>query len=199
MTMRMQRAVKATCSGRSVLTLTAFLIAGAFSSEALARGQVGEHAPWFELERLTGGKVAAARLHGRPAVLVVGRTQRAASPCKEWAFAIIERYASRLPVFQVIVVDKSWFIPKSLVYAKVKSFVPATLHDRVLLEWHTAFAEAYGIDKQDEPVLLVLDSDAVIRWRYQGAMNHAALARLGRAVGALAAPARTPAAALSAR
>ena len=170
--------------GRHALRLCALFIVGGLSSQVLARGQVGEAAPSFELERLTGGRVQSAWLRGKPTVLVVGRTQRAAPPCKEWALALIERYAAT-SVFQVIVVEKAWFIPKSLVRAKVRGFVPAALHDRVLLEWNTAFADAYAVDKQDAPVVFVLDGDARIRWRYQGPMTQSALGQLARTLGSL--------------
>jgi hypothetical protein len=173
------------------IIVSAALLTGALATNAHARGQVGEKAPWFQLERLTGGSVSSAALRGKPAVLVIGRTQEAAPPCKEWAIAAINRHGARASVHQVIVVEKPWFIPKTLVYGKVKGFVPDHLHGRVLLEWFTVFADAYGIPKNDEPTVLVLDRDSTIRWRHAGKLTPAALARLGSELAAAASGAAT--------
>lgn len=170
---------------------TVALLAGTLTPNAHARGQVGERAPAFQLERLTGGSVSSGALRGKPAVLVIGRTQEAAPPCKEWAIAAIKRHGGRASVHQVIVVEKPWFIPRTLVYGKVKGFVPEHLHGRVLLEWYTVFAEAYAIPKNDEPTVLVLDRDGTIRWRHAGKMTGAALARLGSELDAVSAPGAT--------
>lgn len=189
-------------SGRTtaiVVTVAVALLAGASPSSAHARGQVGQKAPWFQLERLTGGSLSSAALKGKPAVLVIGRTQEAAPPCKEWALAAIKGHGARASVHQVIVVEKPWFIPKALVYGKVKGFVPEHLHGRVLLEWFTVFADAYGIPKNDEPTVLVLDRAGTIRWRHAGKLTGAALARLGSELAAASAPAATRTASLGSR
>jgi peroxiredoxin len=153
-----------------------------WSSPTSAKGRRGERAPWFKLEDIKGNSFSRARLRGRPAVLVVGRTQEAAPPCKKWVLEIIKRQGKRLPVYQVIVVDKDWFIPRSLVISKVKDFTPRNLRHRVLLEWYTVFADAYGVSKHDDPVVFVLGPDGTIRWRHRGRLTRAALAELDRAL-----------------
>jgi hypothetical protein len=152
---------------------------------AAGRAAVGRQAPWFRLERLKGKTVTSRQLLGRPAVLVVGRTQKAAPPCKEWALALIKRYGKKVPVFQVIVVAKPWYMPRSLVLRKVKGFSPREHHDRVLLEWYQVFAKAYGVAKHDLPVVLVQDRKGVIRLRYKGRMTTEALSRVTELVAGL--------------
>ena len=98
--------------------------------------------------------------------------------------AAIERHGSRARINQVIVVDKPWFIPRSLVYRKVRGFVPRHLHDRVLLEWYKVFADAYAIPENDEPTVLVIDTRSTIRWRHAGKLTAASLARLSAEVAA---------------
>lgn len=159
---------------------TCLPFAVALQQPAEARARVGKPAPWFELERLSGKSFTRGQLRGRPAVLVVGRTQAAAPPCKKWVLEIIRRHGSSLPVYQVIVVDKSWFVPRSLVLGKVRDFAPRHLHHRVLLEWYTVFADRYGIAKHDDPVVLVLDPSGVVRWRHRGVLTAAAAKRLDR-------------------
>jgi hypothetical protein len=159
---------------RITTTATLTLAMLAWSAPADARGRAGERAPWFKLENIHGHSFSRAQLRGRPAVLVVGRTQKAAPPCKKWVLDIIARQGKELPVYQVIVVDKDWFIPRSLVLSKVKGFAPRHLHHRVLLEWYTVFADAYGIPRHDDPVVLVVGADGTIKWRYRGKPTRAA-------------------------
>lgn len=157
-------------------------LALAWPAPAVARATVGRRAPWFRLETLEGKTLSSRELLGRPAVLVVGRTQKAAPPCKKWALTLIKRYGDKVPVYQVIVVEKPWYMPRSLVLRKVRGFAPRAHHDRVLLEWYTVFAEAYGVAKHDDPVVLVQDRKGVIRWRRRGPMTRGALSRLTAAV-----------------
>ena len=144
---------------------------------------VGRRAPWFRLESLEGKTFTSRNLLGRPVVLVVGRTQKAAPPCKKWMLALIKRYGKQVPVYQVIVVDKPWYMPRSLVLRKIRSFSPRKHHDRVLVEWYTVFAGAYGVARHDLPVVLVQDRKGVVRWRHKGRMTRAALSRLSAVVG----------------
>lgn len=167
---------------RPLLAAAACLL---FATTAEARASVGERAPWFRLEGLTGKRVTRAQLRGRPLVLVVGRTQRAAPPCKRWMLGIIGRHGPRLQAFQVIVVDKSWYIPRSLVLGKIRGFIPARLRHRVLLEWYTVFADHYGVPKHDDPVVFVINAGGEVRWRHRGAPSAAAFGRLGRVLDAL--------------
>jgi len=139
---------------------------------------VGQPAPWFNLEDLQGRSFASARLRGKPAVLVIGRTQKAAPPCKAWVLELLRRHGRALPVYQVIVVDKSWFIPRGLVLGKVKGFTPGDLRDRVLLEWYTVFADTWGVPLHDDPTVMVLDAGGVMRFRRRGAMTARALEQL---------------------
>lgn len=159
------------------------LILIAWQHPADARARVGKPAPWFKLEKLSGKSFSRGQLRGRPAVLVVGRTQEAAPLCKKWVLEIIRRQGISLPVYQVIVVDKSWFIPRSFVIDKVKEFTPRRLRHRVLLEWYTVFSDRYGIAKHDDPVVLMLDPGGLVRWRYRGSLTAAAAKRLDRVLG----------------
>jgi hypothetical protein len=154
------------------------LVMVGWQQPAAAGARVGKPIPWFKLEDLVGKRFSKGRLRGRPAVLVVGRSQRAAPPCKKWILEIIKRHGMKLPVYQVIVVDKSWFIPRSLVIDKVKEITPRNLRHRILLEWYTVFADTYGIPTHDEPVVLVTGPDSVLRWRHKGPPTRAAIERL---------------------
>lgn len=173
-----------------LLGLAASLV---WQSSADARARVGKKVPWFELQDLRGKSFSRRRLRGRPAVLVVGRTKKAAPPCKKWVLEIIARQGLKLPVYQVIVVDKAWYIPKSIVISKVKDFSPAKLRHRVLLEWYTVFAEAYGIKKHDDPVVLVIDAAGVLRWRHRGRLSRSAFERFERKLTSVIAATSSPA------
>lgn len=152
------------------------------SLEAGAEVGVGQPAPWFDLEAMAGGRVSRRTITGKTAVLIVGRTQAAAPPCKEWFNAL----KSRAPaVYQVIVIDKPWYLPRGAVLSKIKGFVGDTDHDRVLLEWYKVFANAYGIPRDDDPRVLVLDRSGVVRLALRGKLEPSRLAQAAKAIALL--------------
>lgn len=151
---------------------------------------IGKAAPGFQLEDLHGRKVTSGSLR-RPTVLVVGGTQKAAPPCKEWALALLKRHGEKLSLYQVIVVDKAWYIPRGAVVSKVKDFVPPALHGRVLLEWYRVFANLYGIPKHDDPVILVIGPDGVLRLQHRAHPSEAGFKLVGELLRSLA-RARSP-------
>ena len=171
----------ATTGTRTLIAAAAgLLLLAGWAPPAEARARVGQPAPWFKLEDLKGRGFASARLRGKPVVLVVGRTQKAAPPCKRWMLELLRRHGRALPVYQVIVVDKSWFIPRSLVISKVEGFTPRSQRHRVLLEWYTVFADTWGVPLHDDPTVMVLSADGVLRFWHRGQMNTRALKRLDR-------------------
>jgi len=147
---------------------------------------LGKPAPGFLLEDLYGRKFSSTWLKGRLTVLVVGGTQKAAPPCKEWALALLKRHGEKLALYQVIVVDKAWYIPRGAVIGKVKDFVPAALHHRVLLEWYRVFADLYGIPKHDDPVIVVIGRDGILRMQHRAHPSEAALKRVSDLLRSLA-------------
>lgn len=152
------------------------------SAGAHGRAVVGKPAPWFKLQSLNGRTFTRQQIKGRPALLVVGRTQRAAPPCKKWVLRVIKRRGASLPVYQVIVVDKAWYIPRGAVIKRIKGFSPRRWHHRVLVEWYTVFADTWGVSKHDEPVLFLLDRRGVVRFRHRGPVTTRALSRLEAAL-----------------
>jgi hypothetical protein len=156
----------------------ALLLAISAWPAATGAAPINKPAPSFLLEDLSGRKFASIRLRGSPAVLVVGGTRKAAPPCKQWVLEIIKRHGLKLPVYQVIVVDKAWYIPKKAVIGSVKDFTPSSLHHRVLLEWYRVFADLYDIPRHDDPVLLVMGPDGVLRLQQRGQMTEAGLQQL---------------------
>lgn len=166
---------------RAILLCIATFGLGSAAGAAPAVG-VGQKAPPFSLETLPGKKVQLAKLRGQKVVLVVGRTQKSAPPCREWMKALIARYPHHKGLLQVVVVDKSWFIPKWLVRKKIKKFVGKQRHDQVLIEWKLGFAKRYGVAKNDIPTVILIDKDGVIRWRFHGRFSKASLAKLAAKV-----------------
>jgi len=135
------------------------------------KASLGKPAPWFKLINLPGTHTWTHKmLRGKPTVLVVGRTQKAAPPCKAWMLALVEKDKVPARVLQVIVLDKQWYHPRGVVLNKVKTFVPARHHDKVLLEWYTVFADVWGIPYSDDPTVYLLDSEGVVRFTHRG--NH---------------------------
>jgi len=133
-------------------------------------------APAFDLPRLTEGRVTSAELRGKPVVLVIGTTQEAAPLCREWMVTLEERFrGSDKKVFQVAVLDNPWYLPKFAVKKKLRTFVPEHGYPLVLIEWKTAFGEAYGIERDDIPRVVVIDRKGIVRAWYVGAMNPSTL------------------------
>ena len=149
---------------------------------AASKVKVGRSAPWFKLKNLTGGRTwTQENVQGKPTVLVVGRTQKAAPSCKTWMLALLEKEPVAARVLQVIVVKKAWYLPKGLILKKIRSFIPKRHHDKVLLEWYTVFSDVWGIPKVDDPFIYLLDGEGVVRHTYRGKYGKAAMKKLNAA------------------
>lgn len=160
------------------LTLGPLVLVG--SSAAVAgKGAVGEVAPRFRLETVTGRTVSSKNIQGKPTVIVVGRSRKSAPPCKEWVLSVGNM---GVDVYQVVVALKPWFLPRFLVLSEIKDFVPAAYHKRVLVEWRDGFAKAYGVPNDDTPTVLVLDSNNVVRYRHRGRRTTRAMEQLKEAL-----------------
>lgn len=147
------------------------------SAPAYAELGPGDMAPAFSLPNLHGKTITSEQLKGRPAVLVVGTSKQAAEECREWMLTLYENFkSSPAAVYQVIVLNKAWYIPNFMVIDQLKDFVPSFGHHLVLLEWKTAFGDAYGIPYDHDPRVIVLDRAGRIRKWFRGGMNDAALA-----------------------
>jgi len=138
------------------------------------------HAPWFQLKTIRGRVVTPHTLRGRPAVLVVGLSYRSAPPCKKWVIKLSRR--TRAQVYQVIVADKPWYIPRFVVMRRIRDFTPAPFHDRVMIEWQRAFADRYRVAESDQPTLFVLDAGGRVLLRLSGNPTEANLQRVQRRV-----------------
>jgi hypothetical protein len=145
---------------------------------AYGKAELGKAAPFFDLKAYTGERVTQRSLLGKAAVLVVGRTEKAAPPCKEWALRLIKHYGDKAHVYQVIVLKTSWYIPRSLVLKRVRGFIPGDFLGRVLLEWYTVFADTWGVPMHDDPTIFGLDPKGVVRFIRRGRMEKKALSDL---------------------
>ena len=153
------------------------------------KATVGKAAPWFKLKNLTGTYTWTHRnVRGKPTLLVVGRSRRAAPPCKKWMLELLKRHGKQARVFQVIVIKKAWYHPRNLVLKEIRGFVPDAHHDKTLLEWYTVFSDVWGIPKVDDPFIYLLDGDGVIRHHHRGAASKAALRRVAGALARLSTP-----------
>ncbi len=132
---------------------------------------VGKKAPWFRLKSLTGKEIDSKQILGKTTILVVGRTQKSAPACKKWMYEILKHHGAEVNVLQIIVTDNPWYIPRSLVIKKIEGFVSPKQRHRVLIEWYTVFADAYRIPKQDDPTIILIDNQGVVRWNYRGALS----------------------------
>ena len=155
-------------------------------AHARGKAQVGKPAPWFKLKNLPGTATWTHKiLRGKPTVLVVGRSQKAAPPCKAWMLALVLKDNVAARVLQVAVLDKQWYHPRGAVLNKVKGFVPARHHDKVLLEWYTVFADVWGIPQSDDPYIYLLDREGVIRFTYRGSHGKKSMKKLKAALAGL--------------
>ena len=130
----------------------------------------------FRLPNLNGEVISSGQLKGRPMVLVVGTSKLAAEDCREWMLTLHDNFKdSRAAVFQVIVLNKAWYIPDFMVIKELKDFVPSHGHELVLLEWKTRFGDVFKIPYDHSPRVIVVDQSGRIRKWYQGEMNDDAL------------------------
>lgn len=136
----------------------------------------GKKTPDFELTSITGWTISPKALSGKTALLVVGQTEKSAPRCKTWILSLFKELSHTNPeLFQVIIADKPWFYPKSAVIDRVKNFTPDWFHSRVLMEWGRKFAEVFDIPKDDDPRLILVDPEGIVRWTYRGEISPAAL------------------------
>jgi len=96
--------------------------------------------------------------------------------------ALLSQIRPAVATYQVIVVDKAWYIPRSAVISKIKDFTPHRWQHRVLIEWYTVFADVWGVARHDDPVVFLLDGRGVLRWRRRGGLTKPALASLESAL-----------------
>ena len=150
---------------------------------AHARAGIGDAAPWFRLQTIAGRTVSRDKLRGRVVALVVGQTYESAPPCKRWVIELSKKTSAT--VYQVIVTDTPWYIPRGIVMRKIKSFTPAQYYDRVLVEWYRVFAKSYQVRKNDHPTVFVIDGRGVIRLRLEGAPDAKRYARVSAAIARL--------------
>lgn len=169
--------------------VTTLLLLGALLWPAAARAGgavVGRPAPLFRLKTFPGKEVTTYSLRGKPTVLVVGRSRKSAPPCKDWMLKVHKDLGDKkIHLYQVIVLDNPWYLPRALVRGKVKSFVPQGYLPRVLLEWKLAFARIFAIPKHNLPVIFVLDKKGVVRLRYKGKLSKGSYAKLKRVMATL--------------
>jgi len=151
------------------------LLAPFVAADASAGARTGEAVPWFRLTSMTGKQAVSKKtIRGKKVVLVIGRTQKSAPRCKRWILALVKDLPG-VKVYQVIVIDKAWFIPRSLVMGKLRKFTPKHFRNDVLLEWYLAFAKQFSIEKDDYPTIIGIDRGGTVRLRHKGELNNARL------------------------
>jgi hypothetical protein len=158
--------------------LAPLLLALLLPVAAFAGAELGKGMPGFDLKSVTGVRVTRENLLGQASVLVVGRTEKAAPLCKEWMLRLLQHYQKKVLVYQVIVVKKPWFIPRSAVLSRIRGFIPAEHIGKVLLEWYTVFADTWGIPMHDEPVVFGMDPKGRIRFLRKGKLEEKPFADL---------------------
>ncbi len=127
--------------------------------------------------------MSRASLAGQVAILVIGRTRPAAPRCKEWILTLLARF--RVAIYQVIVIDKPWYAPRSAVLSELRRFTGAGHDRRVLLEWYTVFADSFGIARDDDPRLVVMDRHGIVRLLLRGSLTAQRFALLRQTVAGL--------------
>lgn len=169
---------------RALILGWAFLLPLTNASLAAAKKPigVGDYAPLLDLDTLVQTRISMRKLLGTPLVLVVGRTRQSAPRCKRWMKALLDAYPKKPHVYQVVVADKSWYIPRAAIRSKLRSIVGPDHHDRFLIEWYTGFADQYGITKHDHPVLYVIDKKGVVRWTMIADYDKATWSKLKKAI-----------------
>ena len=124
---------------------------------------------------MTGQTYGRGSMRGRRFVLVVGRTRRSAPPCKKWVIALAKANAT---VFQVIVADKPWYLPRGLVLREIRKFTPAAYYANVLVEWYRGFAKSWQIPKDNAPHVIVIDERSRVLARLRGKLTDARLKKV---------------------
>jgi hypothetical protein len=165
-----------------LITLS-FLVSAAVGATAMsahaAELGVGKRAPDFRLENLKGALISSRTYAGRPMVLVVGTSKLAAESCREWMLTLQKNFKETpAVVFQVIVLNKAWYIPAFAVVNELEGFVPAHGHRLVLLEWKTHFGDIFGIPYDHDTRVIVVEPSGTIRHWYRGAMTDEALSKV---------------------
>ena len=140
---------------------------------------VGKKAPPFKLPTLAEGEVDQSSLAGMPYVLVIGTSEKPAPQCKEWMVTLLKNFeGKKTAVYQVVVLNNAWYIPRFLVIDQIKDFVPAFGYPNVLIEWTFQFATDYGIPYDHDIRVLVVDPEGTIRYRHRGNMTDASLVQV---------------------
>src|SRR5687767_1470897 len=164
--------------GRTTMIVRAAVFVAIFANAIPSRAgvHVGEAAPPFALPSLLGKEHHSEDFRGKPLILVIGTSTQAAEACREWMLALERNFrGAPVQVYQVIVLDTGWYVPKVMVTNRIKAFVPEHGHELVLLEWKRKFRDDFGIPYDHVPRVVVLDRDGVVQTATKGAMTDTAL------------------------
>lgn len=160
-----------TCLPSAVALLLVLSPFHAVAGSTQKKGAVGTPAAKFKLDRLTGGQVSSDAYRGKPAVLIVARKLQAAPHCKAWTLQLTERFGRKSHIYNLIVTNNPWYIPKAVVRSKLSDFVPKSHHHLILIDWGIKIEKEYGIVGDGIPTLFVVDGKGKIALRYKGAYN----------------------------
>jgi hypothetical protein len=146
---------------------------------ALPELSVGAKAPYFDLETLSGQRLAQSELEQMAYILVIGTSKEPAQGCLLWMDTLVKQYKkTSIGVYQIVVLNNPWYLPEFLVVSRLKDFVPSYGYANVLLEWTFDFATRYQIPLDHDIRVLAINPKGIILHRYRGNMSAEALQQL---------------------
>jgi hypothetical protein len=125
-------------------------------------------------------------LHGKVGVLVVGFSQGAREGVTEWGKRLAAEYRGSAAVvyYEMPVLAGAPKLLRGMIVRSIKSSVPERAQARFvpLMEGEAAWRALAHYSRPDDPYVLVVDGDGVVRWQTQGVPSDAAYAAVKQQV-----------------
>jgi hypothetical protein len=154
----------------------------------LAVLEAGQKMPKIEGEYLTGRK-AQAPVSGKVTLHALGLSYQSRFPVEAWVGRFEKDFGGRAGVtfFEIPVIGGLGMLGRPFINRGMRNGTPKEKHENVLTVYGGAgeLRKAFGVKNDENAVLVLTDSNGVVRWIHEGSFQEAKYAELKSAVEAL--------------
>ena len=148
----------------------------------------GARLPALEGETLSGKRLTLAGASaGRATLLIFTFSRKGGESARPWTEAAAGLGNPGLATYRILVLGGVPRLLRWLVVGGIEKGMPAVLHDTTvkLFADEDAWKARLGVRAEDDPHLVLLDTEGAIRWLHSGACDDAGRALLAERIGAL--------------
>lgn len=146
----------------------------------LAVAAWGQALPKTEVETLAGQKVSMPGVFGgKPAVVVWSFSRKAGDATKAWVEPLAQQGVA---VWSAAMLESAPRLVRPMIRAGMRRETPEGRQDRALLLYSGAkmWRGLLRVEKEEEPLVVLVDGRGVVVWRYAGVYDGAAAGTVAR-------------------